>query len=193
MPKKIAVISYNLGTDDSLAIQSALNSAGYNAILIHQWSLNEPDATQFKRASFWRTFYGIVICHFYHAWNLREIILSKRPVICVNSSYVDDLGLGESSLEHVSENSFNLINNSHPITTGLPVGVFNIGSPVWLDSVSSFNHHVDVLVNTLGNNPVLLAHKTHKISYFGWYRMSQASATSEVTDLLIRTANWTFA
>ena len=65
--------------------------------------------------------------------------------------------------------------------------IFNIGSRVWLNSVSTFNHHVDVLMNTLGNNAVLLAHKTHKLSYFGWYRMSQASATSEVTDLLIRT------
>ncbi len=198
MSKKIAIISYDLDptsslTADAIAIQSKLNAAGFSTKLVHQWSLNEPDTADFKKATYWGKFDGIVICNFYGFWNLRELILSKKPVMCVNSGYADDLGLGESPLEHVTESSFNLINNTHPITIGLGLGAFGIGSPVWLDSISTLNHDVVVLVNTLANHPVLVAHKTHKLSYFGWYRMSQASAGSSLNDLLVRTAKWTFA
>ena len=68
----------------------------------------------------------------------------------------------------------------------------DIGAPVFFDSVSTHNHHVAVLVNTLAAQPVLAAHKTHPLTYFGWYRMSQASAGSPLLKLLVQAANWTF-
>ena len=200
MPKDIAVVSYDLNpasslTADAVVIRDKLNAGGYSAQLLHQWVFNEPDTADFKTADYWEKYDGIVICNFYTAWNLRELIRAGRPVMCVNVGYADDLGLGERQQEHVSEDVFNVVNNTHPITAGagLPLGAINIGSPVWLDSISTLNHYVDVLLTTLANQAVLVAHKTKPLSYFGWYRMSQASAGSQLFKLLLQTANWTFS
>jgi hypothetical protein len=200
MPKDIAVVSYDLNpgsslTSDAVVIRDRLNSSGYSAQLLHQWVFNEPDSANFKKAEFWEKYDGIVVCSFYVSWNLRELIRAGRPVMCVNAGYADDLGLGERDVEHVSQDTFNVVNNTHPITAGagLALGNVDVGNPVWLDSVSTFNHHVDVLVTTLANQAVLVAHKTQPLSYFGWYRMSQASAGSQLFTLLVQTANWTFS
>ena len=195
--KNIAVVSYDLNststlTADAIVIQNDLIAAGFNAKLITQWAFNEPDTADFKNASFWSGFDGIVICNFYGSWNLRELILSQKPVICINSGYADDLGLGEFAEEHISESSFHVTNNTHPITSGIALGAFNIPNAVWLDSISSFNHYVDVLITSLANQPVLVAHKSKKIAYFGWYRMSQAGAGSILNKLLVKTAQWAF-
>lgn len=198
MPKDIAIISYNLDpgsslTSDAVIIRDTLNAAGYSAVLVHQWSLKETDAANFKSADEWEKYDGVVICNFYGFWNLRELIRSGRPVICANVGYADDLGMGEQVVEHISEDDFTVINNTHPIVTGLPLGSIDVGSPVWLDSLSTFNHHVNNLITTLSNKPVLAAHKTKPIVYFGWYRMSQASAGSQLFDILRRCANWVFS
>jgi hypothetical protein len=200
MPKDIAVISYNLSpssslTADAIVFRDTLNSNGYSAQLVHQWAFREPDSSSFRSEGDWERFDGIVICNFYGFWNLRELIRSGRPVVCVNSSYTDDLGLGERLQEHISEDDFDVVDNSHPITAGagVSVGSIDIGSPVWVDSISTHNHHVDVLVRTLANRPVLVAHKTHQLVYFGWYRMSQASSGSKLFDLLVHSANWAFS
>jgi hypothetical protein len=197
MPKDIAVVAYDTNpasAPDAVVIRDRLNASGYSAQLVHQWAFNEPNA-QFKKAEYWEKFDGVVITDFYVFWNLRELIRAGRPVMCVNVGYVDDLGLGENVTEHVSQDVFNTVNNTHPITagSGLALGNFDIGSPVWLDSISTFNHHVDVLITTLANHAVLAAHKTNPLSYFGWYRMSQASAGSKLFTLLLQTANWTFS
>jgi hypothetical protein len=115
--------------------------------------------------------------------------------MCVNAGYADDLGLGNNLQEHVSQDVFNVVNNVHPITAGagLALGTIDIGNPVWVDSVSTNNHHVDVLITTLANQAVMVAHKTQPFTYFGWYRMSQASAGSQVYTLLVQAANWTFS
>jgi hypothetical protein len=200
MPKDIAVVSYDLNpasslTSDAIVIRDTLNSNGYAAQLISQWVFNEPNTATFKNADYWERFDGVVICNFYASWNLRELIKAGRPVICVNAGYADDLGLGEHPQEHVSEDVFNVINNTHPIIVGagLPLGTVDVGSPVWIDSITTFNHYVDVLMTTLANQAVLVAHKTEPLSYFGWYRMSQASAGSQLFRLLVQTANWTFS
>ncbi len=200
MPKDIAVVSYDLNpgsslTADAVVIRDKLNSAGYSAQLVHQWAFNEPDPANFKLAKYWERYDGIVVSNFYAFWNLRELVQAGRPIVCVNSGYVDDLGLGEREQEHVSEDAFNVVNNSHPITAGagLALGPIDIGNPVWVDSISTLNHHVDVLITTLANQAVLVAHKTRPLTYFGWYRMSQASAGSPLFKLLVQSANWTFS
>ena len=197
MAKKVAVISYNLNpssslTTDAVVFRDTLNAAGFAAKLVHQWSLDETNAATFKPAAYWQTFAGIVICNFYGTWNLREVILSKRPVICANSGYADDLGLGERPVDHISEDDFNVTNNTKPTTLGLPLGSLDVGSPVWVDSISTFNHKVDVLITTLASNPVLATHPKTKHVYFGWYRMSQASPGSPLFTLLTRAAKWAF-
>ena len=198
IPKDIVVISYNVNpgsslTQDAIVFRDTLNDAGYSAELVHQWSLNEPNATYYKFDEDWERYDGIVICGFYGYWNLRELIRSGRPVMCANAGFVDDLGLGEARQEHMFEDEFTVVNNTHPITSTLSLGAIDIGNPVWVDSVSAFNHHVDVMINTLANRAVLLAHKTHPLVYFGWYRMSQALAGSVLFDLLIKSANWVFS
>jgi hypothetical protein len=198
MPKDIAVVSYDLDptsslTQDAVVIRDQLNKAGYAAELVHQWSFDETNSATFKTQEQWERYDGIVICNFYGAWNLRELIQASRPTLCVNAGYADDCGLAEGPRDHASEDKFNVINNSHPITTGIPLGVIDIGDPVFFDSVSTFNHHVDVLVTTLAGAAVLAAHKTHPLAYFAWYRMSQASAGSLLFKLLVQTANWTFS
>jgi hypothetical protein len=198
MPKDIAVVAYDTNpasAPDAVVIRDRLNASGYSAQLLHQWSFKETDPAQFRRAEQWERFDGVVICDFYVFWNLRELIRAGRPVICMNAGYVDDLGVGESRTESVSQDVFNVVNNTHPIITGsgLALGTFDIGNPVGLNSVSTFNHHVDVLITTLAGNAVLATHKTHPLTYFGWYRMSQASAGSKLLTLLLQTANWTFS
>jgi hypothetical protein len=200
MPKDIIVVSYDTNpasslTSDAVVIRDKLNSSGYSAQLITQWVFNEPDSANFKKADYWEKCDGVVICNFYDAWNLRELIRAGRPVMCVNAGYADDLGVGERPQEHVSQDVFNVVNNTHPITAGagLALGTVDIGNPVWVDSVSTFNHHVDVLMTTLANQAVLVAHKTQPLTYFGWYRMSQASAGSQLFTLLAQAANWTFS
>jgi hypothetical protein len=200
MPKDIAVVSYNLDPKSSLTMEAvvvrdALNKEGYSAQLLHQWVFNEPDTTNFKAASYWERHDGVVICGFYNAWTLRELVRSARPVMCLNAGYVDDLGLGEREQEHVSEDDFLVIDDAHPITAGAGValGPINIGNPVFVDSVSTQNHHVDVLLRSLGGHAVLVAHKTEPLSYFGWYRMSQASTGGQLSTLLLQTAKWTFS
>jgi len=200
MPKDIAVVSYNLDpaaslTQDAIKFRDALNANGYSAQLVHQWAFNEPSAADFKAEAWWEKYDGVVICNFYGIWNLRELIRAGRPVICANAGYVDDLGLGETLAQHFSEDEFNVVNAAHPIVTGaaLPAGPVDIGSDVWTDSVSTFNHHVDVLVTTLAGQPVLAAHKTHPLVYFGWYRMSQATAGGPAFKLLVSAANWAFS
>jgi hypothetical protein len=200
MPKDIAVVSYDLNpasslTTDAVVIRDQLNSNGYSAQLVSQWVFNEPNTGTFKNADYWEKFDGVVICNFYVSWNLRELIKAGRPVMCVNAGYCDDLGLGANPVEHVSQDVFNVVNNTHPITAGagLALGTIDVGSPVWLDSISTFNHYVDVLITTLANQTVLAAHKTQPLSYFGWYRMSQASTGSQLFTLLRQTANWTFS
>lgn len=200
MPKDIAVVSYDLTpgsslTSDAVIIRDKLNSSGYSAQLVHQWVFNEPDSANFKKADYWEKYDGVVVCNFFGSWNLRELIRAGRPVLCVNAGYADDLGLGNNQQEHVSQDVFNVINNAHPITAGAgqALGTIDIGDPVWLDSISIYNHHVDVLITTLANQAVLVAHKTQPFTYFGWYRMSQASVNSQVHALLVQTANWTFS
>jgi len=199
MPKKIAVLSYNLSPDasltqDAVVMRDILNSSGYSAELVNQWALNETNASYFKASRDWERYDGIVISGFYSYWTTRELILSGRPVVCANSGYVDNLGLGERMVEHTSEDDFNVVNTTHPIMTGtgLAAGSVDIGNPVWTDSISTLNHHVDTLVTTLSNSPVLVAHKTYPLVYFGWYRMSQASTTSPLRTLLTKSANWAF-
>ncbi len=198
MPKDIAVISSNLNkdsslTEDAIVFRDTLNNNGYSAELVHQWSLNEPNASTFKSERDWERYDGIVICGFYGQWNLRELIRSGRPIICANAGFADDLGLGELLAEHISEDEFNIVNNAHPITVGLSLGSIDIGNPVWVDSISTFNHYVDVLINTLAGRAVLAAHKTYPLVYFGWYRMSQASTGSLLFELLVKSANWAFS
>ena len=198
MPKRIAVLSYDLNpasllTTDAVVVQNFLNASGYTATLVHQWRLDETNAAMFFSAAEWlRLFDGIVICEFYDFWNLREVILSKLPVLCLNSGYVDDLGLGEQPVTHASENECKITINTHPITLGLALGVHNTGNPVYADSVSTFDHNVQVLATTLVNNAVLVAHKTHKLIYFGWYQMSKASPGSLLFHLLKSAAAWAF-
>lgn len=198
MPKDIAVVSYNVDptstlTADAVVVRDVLNQNGYSAQLLHQWSFAEPDTASFKTASEWERYDGVVICGFYTTWTLRELVRSARPVVCLNSGYVQDLGLGEREQEHSSEDDFVVADDTHAITAaaGVTVGPINIGDPVWVDSVSTLNHHVDVLVQSLGGQAVLVAHKTQPLSYFGWYRMSQASSGSQLPTLLLQTVNWT--
>jgi hypothetical protein len=200
MPKDIAVVSYNLDpaaslTQDAIKFRDTLNANGYSAQLVHQWSFDETNAAQFKPESFWEQYDGVVICSFYGTWNLRELIRAGRPVICANAGYADDLGLAEQLMEHFPEDEFNVVNATHPITAGvpLPLGTVDIGTDVWTDTVSTFNHHVDVLVTTLANRPVLVAHKTKPLVYFGWYRLSQATAGGAAFKLLVQSANWAFS
>ena len=197
--KRIAVVSYNLtpsssSTQDAIVFRDTLNATGlYDARLVHQWSFDETQGPPtFKSAAQWARFHGVVICHFYFHWNLRELILSKAPVICANNGYADDLGVGEAPQEHISEDDFNVVNNAHPITGGTALGSIDVGGPIWTDSVSTHNHHVDVLVQTLSGRAVLAAHKTHKLVYFGWYRMSQATSGSPTLNWLKRSAQWAF-
>ncbi len=75
----------------------------------------------------------------------------------------------------------------------MAVGTIDVGDPVWVDSVLTFNYHVAVPVTTLDNQAVLAAHKTQPLTYFGWYRMSQASSGSKLFTLLEQTASWTFS
>ena len=198
MGKDIAVISYNLNpgsslTADAVVFRDTLNGAGYSAKLVHQWSINEPNASYFKSEKDWERYDGIVICGFYGAWNLRELIRSGRPVICANVGYVDDLGLGEVIQEHISEDDFTVANNTHPITTGYSLGSLDIGNPVWVDSIATNNHLVEILITTLSNSAVLVVHKTHPLVYFGWYRMSQTSESSPLFDFLLKSAKWAFS
>lgn len=198
MAKRIAVIAYNLVptdplTTDAIIIRDTLNAAGYAAQLVPQSWLDETDAAHFKKAAAWKKYAGIVICGFYVFWNLREVILSQRPVICANIGYVDDLGLGEDQQEHVSEHLFNIV-AAHPIIAGagLAIGGLDIGSSVFLDSTLTLDHLVNVLITTPANKAVLIAHKTHKLVYFGWYRMSAASPASPLFKLLVQSAKWAF-
>ncbi len=198
MKKNIAVVAYDLNpgsslTSDAVVIQNDLNAAGYNATLVNQWVFNEPNAAYFKNAAYWSGFDGVVICNFYGTWNLRELILSQKPVICINSGYVDDLGLGEYLDEHISENTFHVINNTHPAMGGMALGTFTNPGAIWVDSISTFNHFVDILVTSLANQPLLVVHKSKKLAYFGWYRMSQAGAGSVLNKLLVSTAKWAFS
>ena len=117
MAKDIAVVSYNLNTSsyrtrDAVVFLDKLNGNGYSADLVHQWAFNEPNSSYFKSERDWERYDGIVICGFYGYWNLRELIRSGRPVICANVGFADDLGLGERMREHISEDDFNVINNS---------------------------------------------------------------------------------
>jgi hypothetical protein len=197
MPKKIAVLSYNLNpasSEDAVAMRDILNSTGYSAELVNQWALNETNPKFFKMSRDWERYDGIVISDFYRFWTTRELILSGRPVVCANVGYVDNLGLGECVVDHTSEDDFSVVNTTHPIMagTGLAAGSVDIGNPVWTDSISTHNHLVDILVTTLSNNPVLVAHKTYPLVYFGWYRMSQASPASPLHTLLTKSANWAF-
>jgi hypothetical protein len=196
--KRIAVVAYDLNpgdplTADAVVFLDTLNKAGYAADLVPQSWLNETDQATFKHATAWMDFDGIVICGFYSFWNLRELILSQRPVICANIGYVDDLGLGEDQQEHVNEHLFNVV-ASHSIITGagLAPGGLDIGNGVWLDSTLTIDHRVDVLITTQANKAVLIAHQTHKLVYFGWYRMSQASPGSPLFKLIVQAAKWAF-
>ncbi|MFI5909365.1 hypothetical protein [Dactylosporangium sp. NPDC051541] len=200
MPKDIAVVSYDLDptsalTTDAVVVRDVLNAAGYSAQLVHQWAFNEPDRSTFKPAAAWERYDGVVICNFYGAWNVRELVRAARPAIVLNVGYADDFGIGETQQEHTAEDVFTVTDPAHPITSGagLPAGTFNAGAPVFFDSVSTLNHHVDVLVTSLANQAVLTAHKTEPLTYFAWYRLSAAPASSPLRTLLVQAANWTFA
>jgi hypothetical protein len=200
MPKEIAVISYDLTpssplTADAVTILNTLNANGYSAQLVHQWSLDETNSSQFKLQRDWERYDGVVICNFYGFWNLRELIVAERPIVCLNSGYVDDLGLGESPQQHILDDQFNVVNASHPIVSnsGLAAGPINIGANVWTDSISTLNHHVDVLVTTLASRAVLLAHKSLPLVYCGWYRMSIATPGGPAFKLLLSAANSAFS
>ncbi len=200
MPKDIAVVSYSLDptaslTQDAIKFRDTLNSNGYSAQLVSQWVFNEPNTGEFKPQSYWERFDGVVICNFYGQWNLRELIRAGRPVILANAGYADDLGIGEQLKEHIPEDQFQVVNAAHPIIAGagLGPGIIDVGADVWTDSISTHNHHVDVLVTTLANNAVLVAHKTHPLVYFGWYRLSQATPGGPAFSLLVQSANWAFS
>jgi hypothetical protein len=102
---------------------------------------------------------------------------------------------GEHQTEHIPEDQFQIVNAAHPIITGagLAVGAIDVGADMWTDSISTHNHHVDVLVTTLANNAVVVAHKTHPLVYFGWYRMSQATPGGAAFSLRVQSANWAFS
>jgi hypothetical protein len=194
--KRIAVVAYSLTIDDpltvdSIAFMNCLNQSGvYNATLVSQSCLDETSKSYWEAAR-WKRFAGVVITNFYQFWNLRELILAKLPVICANVGYVDDLGLAEMPQEHIIDHQFNVI-LAHPITSGFPLGGLDIGNAVWVDSTSTLDHNVNSLITTAANRAVLVAHKTHKLVYFGWYRLSFAQPNSPLFKLLLQSAKWTF-
>ncbi len=196
--KHIAVVSYSLDpadelTQDAIVFRDTLNATGqFDATLIHQWRLNETSG-EFITAQDWKRFSGVVLCEFYEFWNLRELIVSGIPIICANVGYADDLGLAEAEQEELDAHEF-ILTQGHPITQGFLLGAFSIGQPVWSEATRPFiaDHLVEVLVTTTDAYPVLLAHKTHKIAYFGWYRMSQAQQGSALFKLLVNAAHWAF-
>ena len=195
---RIAVVAYDLNpvdtlTADAVVFRDTLNASGYAAELVPQSWFDETAPATFKNAAAWRRYAGVVICGFYYFWNLRELILSRRPVICANIGYVDDLGMGENQQEHINEHMFNVV-ATHPIITGagLAQGGLDIGNGVWLDSTFTLDHRVNVLITTPANKAVLIAHQTHKLVYFGWYRMSDASPGSALFKLIVQSAKWAF-
>ncbi len=200
MKKKIAVISYNLSpsaslTRDAMAVRDRLNGIGYDCELIHQWSLDESNTGYFKFDHEWERYDGIVICYFFGYWDVRELIKSGRPILCMNAHFADNFGLGTRRTEHKSEDEFVIVNNTHNIITSVPLsmGPIDFGNTIWTDSVNTTNQHVDTLVKSLGGQAVLTAHKSRQLAYFGWYRMSQAGSSDTTFRLLETTANWVFS
>jgi hypothetical protein len=196
MPKTIAVVSYDVVSDNNGGIVcNELNKLGYSAEHVHQWVFNETNPATFRKAAQWKKYDGIVMSgDFYAFWTLRELIRSGRPVICMNRGYVDDLGLGETTQDHPVQSVYKVVNATHPITAGagLAPGTFDFGEKSQFTSVSTHNHHVDVLLTTLASEPTLVAHKTERYTYFPWWRFESYSPENKVYHLLKHAAHWTF-
>ena len=200
MPKSIAVVSYDLdpnspSTADAIVVRDTLNQAGYAAQLMSQGVFDETNAATFKLAAAWERWDGVVICGFYGFWNIRELIQAGRPVLCANPGYVDKFGLGEPPSAGAA-NDLSVVDAAHPIIAGahLPAGALDIGNPVTPNGTSTGgDQFTDVLIKLLATGQgVLVAHKSHPLSYFGWPQMSQATPGGVLITLLIQTANWTF-
>ena len=202
MKKHIAVVCYDDKTPtdpitaNAVVMRDTLNQAGYDAVLVHQWSLDErarSRASPFKTAKDWKRYDGVVLAgSFYYSWPLVELILSQRPVICTNVGYVDDLGLGDAVHEDAAQQYYTVQTKGHAITAGQSVGGLDVGSHVWMDATWSLNHKVTVLVTTMAGNVVLAAHNKRPMVYFGWYRMTDAAAGSPLFSLLTNAAKWAF-
>lgn len=96
-----------------------------------------------------------------------------------------------------SKNTFRSISLTWPQLTpssgvGLPVAGLDIGNSIYLDSTFTHDHLVDNLVTTGANKPVLVAHNTHKLVYFSWYRMSADETRKSTVQAVGAIGLWAF-
>lgn len=193
MSKNLALVSYgDTPRDDGKVVMSDLQKAGFSVKPIHQWTMN-PQNSKYVDASFWKKFDGIVLEPLFYAnWSITEMLKADKPILSLNSGYIDEMEVGASSSDSKNESRFKVTDNTHPVTSGLALEAFDASSSLWYQAVEVGKNPVQVLATTMTGKPLLTVHKNKRRAYFGWYRMVQAHTNSVLHSLLVSTACWTF-
>ena len=199
MAEKVMLATYNGTTDasgapthvDAKVIYEVLQDLELEVDVVHQWVFN-PNNTLYMKETDLERYDGIIYANIYGYWDFTELVASRRPFLTTCAYATLPVALGNGRQEHSNREMFNIVNTSHSITSGLPSGSIDIGNAMWVDSVSTHNKKVDVLIEGESGDDVLVAHKDKKYAFFGFYRLSQAGGSGDVDvrDLLSRTIQW---
>jgi hypothetical protein len=199
MAEKILLATYDGSTDssgvpthsDAAVVYEVMQDLGLEVDVVHQWVFN-PNNSMYMNETEHERYDGIVYANTYGYWDFTELVASRRPFLTTCSSATPAFALGNGTQEHSNREMFNIVDNTHPITSGLTLGSVDIGNAMWVDSVSTHNKKVDVLIEGESGDDVLVAHEDKRYAFFGFYRLSQAGGSGDVDvcDLLSKTIQW---
>ena len=197
--EKVLLATYDGNTDasgvpthlDAKVIYEVMQHLELKVDVVHQNVFN-PNNALFMKETDHERYDGIIYANTYGYWDFTELVASRRPFLTTCASATPAVALGNGTQEHAYREMFNIVDNAHFITSGLALESVDIGNTMWVDSVSTHNKKVDVLIEGDSGDDVLIAHKDKKYAFFGFYRLSQAGGSGDVDvrDLLSRAIQW---
>jgi hypothetical protein len=199
MAERVMLATYSGNTDasgvpidpDAKVVYEVLQNLELKVDVVNQWVFN-PTSTLYMKEPDLERFDGIIYANTYGYWDFTELIASRRPALIMCADGTPAFGLGNDITDHSYREMFNIVNNTHPITNGLPLGGVDIGNAMWVDSVRIQNQNVRVLIEGESSDGALVLHQDKRYAFFGFYRLSQAGGSGDVDvlKLLKKTIRW---
>jgi hypothetical protein len=192
---RIAIFTYDGTLGGSSVVESTGAMADYLESLGNTVTPFAPWELESLSDSFGGKFDLAILATLGGGESLSRLLASGLAVITTDSAYADDLGLGTATAQRIGNVSvYDVVDNTHPVTAGLPVGPVNLGTSTYLGAIDSREADSDPLI--VDESPVqteLAVHKTKPYAWFGWSILPVAPENGTLYRLLARTVAWACA
>jgi hypothetical protein len=192
--KKIAIVTYDLNltmpmVSDVMIIKNCLDNEGYNATIVNQW-----DDTYNNQVNILREFDGIIIRKFYPGWDINKFINADLPIMIISSECCNSLKLGrQKPFSYSSQSIFRVINKGHPVLGECKADALFFNHSLCYNPVELIDDDVDIIMESINNEPVVVIHKNLPLSYFGFSRVHSEEEDCRLLKLLMSVVKWTMS